>query len=1132
MKNEFNREQDLSLPPVSIQDRGLELSPRQAEIYRNLEAIGPEIAAFYLSGVKVLQDDDLEVSSYLLAHIAREIEGGLRDVLSEDKKEELKFVIETPDGNKSTYEKGKEGSFKFASNVPGTVKVTYNRIGKHKASILQSLDVDENSPLAGRWISVAKRFAEFTHRHGAWKPPRRKEVFVPLWYDFENILADLVGNHFNLLDRLDRILDHKQPTQEILKTLCNLLKSDVRCAYFFNKLESTTWLQPLRDTGWFQPERQPPPQEVPDQPGYYLAPVWYPLAYVERVADHTKEHPCEEILNTIAEIVTDIVTYTADNQQRVMHPSTVWQLVKIINSLPIEYIERQYITFLGQALQHGPLLIKDEIEQTFLPKLLNTEAKELILVLLEVMIRDPKMVPILEKQTSAIVKLCGAKASKIALKWIQDIIAGHPAAFPIIQTIETDSSQKFYFYDELLVRFTGNLLRFAEPHSVTQTLEDLLQESHTVFKQIALNVIKHHYNDLKQFFWEWQGNPLDEIALEPEVYQLIQANCRLFDENEIDRVLYWIESQQDMEGTDEDDTRAKEGAYGKREWLSALMETGNEKVISAYQKYEEINPAKLERPGLVLWSETLKGETSPTTTEKLSDMSNKQIAVLLNGFEDKGASGPSVPTERRLAEMLEECVGINPQRFTDDLQPFQGVRNFYQCWILRGFLKAWRDKKEFDWEKLLNFIYRLISSERFWMKHHEPSYRGHSEWIFAVAELIESGTKDSAHAFDPQLLPLAERILLVLVEKVELRTSTFETLPMAVVNSDRGRVFSAMINYAFQFARVNGTNRKDRWPQAIKADFTRRLDRSIEPSFEFSFTLGAYLTYLLYFDKEWVVDNINRIFPQQDEYHWHVAFSGYLLYSKPLSETTYSLLKEHGHYRNAIISDFCSQQIDTSVLAQTPVVYLDSQQMNLRVGSAMQEKLVSDLYLGWMEGLETLDDETGLIYQLIDEGEPNLLSTLIHFFWRKRDNLPEEMKVKVIPTWRALFEALSKKGDVEKYEEVLSRLSGWVALVDRIDAEVLKWLKMSTRYIRGLTDSAFFVEELLPHATKTPTEVGEIYLGMLTHNVYPYYDQEHIHGIVRALYRTGHKDIADRICNLYGKAGFDFLRSLYDENQN
>ena len=82
MKNEFDKEQDLLQPPDIFHNQDPRMSPRQAEIYQNLQAIGPEIAAFYLSGVKVLQNDDIETSSYLLAHIAREIEGGLRDILS------------------------------------------------------------------------------------------------------------------------------------------------------------------------------------------------------------------------------------------------------------------------------------------------------------------------------------------------------------------------------------------------------------------------------------------------------------------------------------------------------------------------------------------------------------------------------------------------------------------------------------------------------------------------------------------------------------------------------------------------------------------------------------------------------------------------------------------------------------------------------------------------------------------------------------------------------------------------------------------------------------------------------------------------------------------------------------------
>ncbi len=52
---------------------------------------------------------------------------------------------------------------------------------------------------------------------------------------------------------------------------------------------------------------------------------------------------------------------------------------------------------------------------------------------------------------------------------------------------------------------------------------------------------------------------------------------------------------------------------------------------------------------------------------------------------------------------------------------------------------------------------------------------------------------------------------------------------------------------------------------------------------------------------------------------------------------------------------------------------------------------------------------------------------------------------------------------------------------------------------------------------------------MLANETYPYYDRTDIEETVRILYRAGQKQIADRICNLYGEAGFDFLRTLYDE---
>ena len=1101
MKNEFDEKQDLSLPSVSFQNHGLELSPRQAEIYRNLEAIGPEIAAFYLSGVKVLQNDDLETSSYLLAHIAREIEGGLRDIFSADQeKRKIQKQLKKADlGNLN------------------------ERIG-HIASILAALGIDNlNVPLAQRWISVATRFHEFAHRHGAWKSPRSKEEFIPLWREFEDVLTELVGTHFNLLNRLDRILAYEPPTKEMIRTLPNLLASKVRYNYFFDKLDSLAWLKPLKDEGWFHPDSQPTSWEMPDQPVYF----WYALKYVEKVVNHTKEFPCEETFSVLADITNTIVNYANNSGENVTSSHTDCQVIKIICALPIERIESRHITFIGISLRsRGTTLVDSVIGETVLPKFLNDGSEELILALLKVILDakvvNRRVIPVVEEywlraalkaHGEAIAELCGIEAAQIVLAQIQNLVDQDAYAFDFIQQVKGDASDDSREdYAELLVSFTSTLFQFTEPGVIAGIVKTLLQESQTIFRRIAVTAVTHHYEKLKQLFWRWKGNPLEDVSLKPELYQLIETNCAKFKESEIDQILHWIESAQYKVSTED------AVAYRKREWLSALLETANQKTISASRKYEQINAREIKHPGLSWSIETWWGDPSPVTVEDLSSRSNAQIASFLTGFKEQEVSGPLVPTEEGLRETLEKCVATNPGRFADDLQPFFNAKFQYQYSLFQGFLNAWRDEKKFDWAKLLNFIDQSLSSEQFWSAQRGERFH-YRDWILsAIADLVEAGTKDDTHAFDAQLLPLAEKILLVLVEKVESETPVIVTrgdsstidLPATFLNTGKSKVFSAMVNYALRFARINDIKQSSRWPRVVREDFTKRLDRNVEPSIGFSFTLGAYLPNLLYLDEEWVVNNINRIFPKEDEYHWQVVFSGYLFYSRKTYATLYSLLKKHGHYQKALNTDFGDPEVDRWGL----------------------ESLIYDLYVGWIENWETLDDETSLIYHLVNSGKPNLLSTLIHSFWKQRDNLTPKMRAKVKSTWRALYESLSQKSDIMEYQEVLSQLSGWVALVDRIDAEVLKWLKMSMQYVKGLTDSAFFVEDLLKHVRKTPKEVADIYLGMLTHNIYPYHDQEHIREIVRVLYNTKHKEVADRICNLYGEAGFDFLRSLYDENHN
>ena len=135
---------------------------------------------------------------------------------------------------------------------------------------MSALGVADFDSRAEQWIETAKDLATLAHKNRDDKAKVLRKESESLWPRFEELLASLVGGYLNLLNRVDKIVDTKAPNEDMIKTLPNLLKPEVIYRHFFLNLESPTWLKPLRDAGWFHPDRQPTPQEVPDHPGQVL----------------------------------------------------------------------------------------------------------------------------------------------------------------------------------------------------------------------------------------------------------------------------------------------------------------------------------------------------------------------------------------------------------------------------------------------------------------------------------------------------------------------------------------------------------------------------------------------------------------------------------------------------------------------------------------------------------------------------------------------------------------------------------------------------------------------------------------------------------------------------------------------
>lgn len=917
------------------------------------------------------------------------------------------------------------------------------------------------------------------------------------------------------------------------KKIFQLIKNDKSQEnHFFEVLASSSnpfpWLKPLMERGYFAPNNNPPPEEVPNKKGYFTIPRWNVLGYLENVAQQNANNPNDEITAPIVSVVDSIINYKNEAGERIDNCTTDWVMVKVIFKLPVEKITEAHIEFVRTALRsrwRAASLIASELGTTAFGHLISHNAKELLLKLLDVVLdyqknesRIPEKYPsiideywlndMLEKHKVGIAKLCAEQAAEVALTKMRSIISDDAEQFhaAMITTIEDHPQMHFpNDYQCRLVRFVRDMYELAEPYQLREAIMTLIREKHPIFKRIAIHIINKRYDELNDLFWEWNGNPLEEIWLKHELYELLKARSISFTKEQLAKVLNWIETKKYYipDETKEERERDKYAAYYKKEWLSAIISTKDKDVLSAYEKYEASEPLQPDHPGFDFWTETRwGGNVSLIDKNELLKKSNTELAKYMRDFQ--GTGGWREPDQEDLSQAFRDCVSNHPEQYSANLDPFLDVNRMYQHALIWGLYDAWHAEKTFPWDEVLKFISDLITSDEFWSETPgTTSYSYREQLIEQIADLIKEGTRDDRHAFDQELLPQAEKILLILAEKTESHIEEDKDFMNLALNSPTGRVFSSMVNYSLRHSRLFGKD-AERWVKPVKQYFDGLLSSPTQPPIEFFVTLGQYLPNLVYLDKEWVVSKVNQIFPIANDKAWEAAFTGYLYSTNAVYRDLYILLRQNGHYLKGLNTDFAD--------------------------SHCVQRVVGHICVGYLEEWEKLEDNKSLISELVNSGHIIKLSAIIGFFWMLRDKMTDKIRAKIKPLWESLIKVLLQKAQDSEYQKAISDLSRWLSLVDSIDEQILEWLKLSAKYIDTNFNSPFLIEYLLPHTAKTPDKVGQVLLAVLATDIYPQYKKDNIEDIVRQLYVHQQEEIADTICNLYMAKGIDFLKPIYEEN--
>ena len=926
-------------------------------------------------------------------------------------------------------------------------------------------------------------------------------------------------------------------TDKIATTLQTIKNDRSLEDHFFKKLAAASkpleWLVPLRDAGYFAPEKNPGIEKVPNKEGYVTIPHWNILDSLVNMAVKNQENPEADVSQTLLEIINGIINYRDKNGERIRNFRTDWKILETISRLPIEYINDEHIKFIRDSLVHSmrASLLDREIGSLLLPKLIKEKSKDLILKLLEVILHfnknekshidayvsvmeDYYLKKALDGNKKGIAEICAVEAASIAIAKIREILNEDESQFnyvwiPAIEDHEQTGSPDRY--ECQLVYFIREMLETSDPKAIEPLIAELITDKHDILKRLAYHLLNHHYTALAHLFWSVSGNPLENVTIH-ELYELFKAHSKSFDENQIEIILNWIETQgyhfsDKISGKAVEENQVK--AYYKKEWLLALLDGNNEEVKRRYDAYNAINDAPLEHPGFHTWSYGAGWvkEVSPINKDEFDKMSNEEFAAYINTYQEEGTKTLSFHFTRiSLGSAIRTFILEAPDRFSANLTPFFAIPLKYQYELFKAFEEAWRTDKKFDWSKLLQFTHDFLNDAAFWETDVSEGNNDYKRWITdAIANLIEEGTKNDNHAFPAELLPQAEQIILKLLNNVKGNMEVVNDLVTSVMNSPRGKVYVAAINYSLRYARLHCREKEDRWVDSIKSEFDARLDKTIEPGLELSAIIGWYLVNIFYLDKAWVTRNINKIFDLESEKHWEAALVGYIVMTSTIYEEIYKLLKENGHYEKGLSLTFTDKHAE--------------------------EKLVQNIVIGYLAGWDDLESTDSLLKKLLESGNTKYISELVSFvatFGNKKENNIDKIK----PLWKAIIEIVKPNLDKEEYLTIASSLGKWLKVIDTIDDDIYNWLLVTASVINDDWHSSELVESLLKHVEKTPRMVGEIYLQMLNAGVYPQYHTERIVAIVQAFFDLGEKETATRICNLYFSKGFEILIETFDKNKS
>jgi hypothetical protein len=317
------------------------------------------------------------------------------------------------------------------------------------------------------------------------------------------------------------------------------------------------------------------------------------------------------------------------------------------------------------------------------------------------------------------------------------------------------------------------------------------------------------------------------------------------------------------------------------------------------------------------------GPTSPKSAEGLQQMGPAAVVEFLRRWE--APNGSFVDTPEGLGRVLGDVIAHDPAGYLAQTVALQGIDPTFVRFFFSGLETALKEHRAVEWAPVLSLAQWVLAQPREIPGRKTDLMEADESWQWtrgAIASLLEDGLNQR----EPQPgqptqspIPFKEReevwSILEPITHDPDPTPEHEAQfggnnmdpPTLAINSVRGKAMNAMIAYA-----VWARQHLDRLPERpattlavmpeVQQVLEEHLDVGRDPSLAIRSTYGRYLPWLHYIDPTWTQDAIPTIFTAEERLSAYrtAAWDAYLMFCRPHDALLPMLEHEYLHAVHAL----------------------------------------------------------------------------------------------------------------------------------------------------------------------------------------------------------------------------------------